>query len=322
MSYPKPFSFNRLHTYSLFERPSKVGVSDLGRPVRPGSTMKEFLAGLPLQLAAKDIREVAARWARAVKDRKSVMFAMGAHVIKVGLTPLLIDLMDRGLISGFALNGAGVIHDSELAMAGKTSEDVSAVLGSGAFGAARETGQFLNKAIGYACERDIGLGRAVGECLLEASFPYNEYSLLAQAAERKIPVTIHVAIGTDIIHIHPDADGAKMGRATFTDFQIFCSLVSGLQDGVYFNIGSAVILPEVFLKALTAVRNLGYTVDRLTTVNLDFIRQYRPLTNVVSRPTLNNGKGYSLTGHHEIMLPLLSAAVMEELNTNPSCGGK
>ncbi len=313
MSYPEPISFERLETYSLHDRPSKVGVEDLGKAMSPGLTVREFLDSLPSQLAAKDLKEVAARWAQAVKEGKKVIFSMGAHVIKVGLGPLLIDLMDRGLVSAFALNGAGIIHDSELAMAGKTSEDVAAVLGSGRFGAARETGEFLNRAIEYACEKGIGLGRAVGERLLEASFPFNKYSLLAQAAAREIPVTVHVAIGTDIIHIHPHANGAKTGQATYTDFRLFCSLVAGLQDGVYFNIGSAVLLPEVFLKALTAVRNLGYKVDRITTVNLDFIRQYRPLTNVVNRPTLEGGKGYNLTGHHEIMLPLLAAAVMEYL---------
>ncbi len=313
MSYPEPISFEGLKTYSLHDRPSKVGVKDLCRAMSPGLTVRGFLDSLPFQLAAKDLKEVAARWAKAVREGKKVIFAMGAHVIKVGLGPLLIDLMDRGLVSAFALNGAGIIHDSELAMAGKTSEDVASVLGSGRFGAAQETGEFLNGAIDYACKKGIGLGRAVGESLLKASFPFNRYSLLAQAAAREIPVTVHVAIGTDIIHIHPHADGARTGQATYTDFRLFCSLVAGLQDGVYFNIGSAVLLPEVFLKALTAVRNLGYKVDRITTVNLDFIRQYRPLTNVVNRPTLEGGKGYNLTGHHEIMLPLLAAAVMEYL---------
>ncbi len=314
MTYPKPFSFERLHTYSLYDRPSKVEVDDLCKPVKQGGSFSDFLASLPKILAASDLIKISKAWAKAVKNGNPVIFAMGAHVIKVGLTPLLIDLMDRGLVSAFALNGAGIIHDSELAMAGKTSEDVAAVLGSGKFGAAKETGEFLNDAIRYACSNDMGLGRAVGERLLQERFPYNSYSLLAQAAKRKIPVTVHVAIGTDIIHIHPQADGAKIGQATYRDFQIFCSLVAGLQGGVYFNIGSAVLLPEVFLKALTAVRNLGHKVDRFTTVNLDFIRQYRPLTNVVNRPTLEGGAGFNITGHHEIMLPLIAAAVLEELN--------
>ncbi len=313
MSYPKPFSFEKLNTYSLYDRPSKVGVDDLCRPVSPGMSLRDFFDALPKQLAAGDLLEIAKSWAKAVRQGKKVIFAMGAHVIKVGLTPLLIRLMDQGLVSAFALNGAGIIHDSELAMAGKTSEDVASVLGSGRFGAAKETGEFLNKAIDYACSQEMGLGRAVGERLLASSFPFNDYSLLACAAKKEVPVTVHVAIGTDIIHIHPLASGEKIGEASYRDFQIFCSLVADLQDGVYFNIGSAVLLPEVFLKALTAVRNIGHVVDRFTTVNLDFIRQYRPLTNVVSRPTLEGGKGYNLTGHHELMLPLLAAAVMEEL---------
>ena len=314
MSYPKPFSFEGLNTYSLYDRPSKVSVEDLCKPIKQGLSFRQFLESLPLQLAAKDLIDVASYWADAYKKGKKIIFAMGAHVIKVGLTPLLIDLMDKGFISSFALNGAGIIHDSELAMAGKTSEDVAAVLGSGQFGAAKETGQFLNSAIDFASKNGIGLGEAVGIKLLEEDFPYNNYSLLAQAAKRQIPVTVHVAIGTDIIHIHPMADGAKIGNATYTDFQIFTSIVSDLQEGLYFNIGSAVLLPEVFLKALTAVRNMGYNVTRFVTVNMDFIRHYRPLTNVVQRPTLEGGKGFNFTGHHEIMLPLLIGALIEQLD--------
>ena len=313
MSYPQPFSFKGLNTYSLYDRPSKVSVDGFARPVEPGMSMKDFFSALPSQLAAKDLREISRAWAEAVRSKKSIVFAMGAHVIKVGLNPLLIDLMKRGVISAFAINGAGIIHDSEIAMAGKTSEDVGAALGSGAFGAARETGEFLNAAIREASQTGQGLGRTVGRKLLESNFPYNDMSLLASAAKQDIPVTVHVAVGTDIIHIHPAADGFDIGRASFYDFRLFCSLVAGLQDGVYFNVGSAVLLPEVFLKALTAARNMGFEVTRFVTVNLDFIRQYRPLTNVVNRPTLEGGKGYSITGHHEIMVPLFASAVLEEL---------
>ena len=313
MSYPQPFSFKGLNTYSLYDRPSKVSIDDFAGPVTPGMSMKDFFSALGSQLAAEDLREISRAWSEAVRSQKRVVFAMGAHVIKVGLNPLLIDLMKRGLISAFAMNGAGIIHDSEIAMAGKTSEEVAAVLGSGAFGAARETGEFLNSAIREASESGEGLGRTVGRKLLDADFPYNNMSLLASAAKMDIPVTVHVAVGTDIIHIHPAADGCHIGRASFYDFRLFCSLVAGLQDGVYFNVGSAVLLPEVFLKALTAARNLGFEVTSFVTVNLDFIRQYRPLTNVVNRPTLEGGKGYSITGHHEIMIPLLACGVMEEL---------
>ncbi len=313
MVYPDPFSFKGLNTYSLYDRPSKVSVTDFASPLGPGLSMADFLSRLPSQLAARDMKEIVRAWASAVRSNRTVIFAMGAHVIKVGLNPLLIDLMERGVISALAMNGAGIIHDSEIAMAGKTSEDVSAVLGSGAFGAARETGEFLNLAIRSAAENNQGLGRTVGQRLLEEDFSHNDKSLLASAARLEIPVTVHVAIGTDIIHVHPAADGASIGKASYHDFKVFCSLVAGLQDGIYLNVGSAVLLPEVFLKALTAVRNLGHDVTRITTVNLDFIRHYRPLTNVVNRPTLEGGKGYSITGHHEIMIPLLASAVLEEL---------
>ena len=321
MSYPEPVSFKRLRTYSLYDRKSKVSIDAFAGLIKPGMSMSEFFGALPLQLAARDLREIAAAWARAVSSGRKVMFAMGAHVIKVGLNPILIDLMERGMISSLSLNGAGIIHDSEIAMAGMTSEDVTSVLGSGQFGAARETGEFLNSAIESAARNNRGLGQTVGQMLLEHGFPYNNVSLLASAARLDIPVTVHVAVGTDIIHIHPSACGSSMGKASFHDFRLFCALVAELQDGVYFNIGSAVLLPEVFLKALTAVRNLGHEVFRFTTVNLDFIRHYRPLTNVVQRPTLEGGKGFSITGHHEIMIPLLASAAMEELNAGSETGG-
>ncbi len=318
MSYPEPFSFKELKTYSLYDRESKVSVDDFAAPLQAGLSVREFLKSLPGQLAASDLLEIAGITATAVQENRMVMVAMGAHVIKVGLNPLLIGLMEQGIIKAIALNGAGIIHDAEIAMAGKTSEDVAAVLGEGRFGAARETGEFLNGCIATAANEGLGLGQAVGRGLLDAGFPYNQMSLLASAARLHIPVTVHVAMGTDIIHIHPDARGQDIGRATYMDFQIYCSLVKELEKGVYFNVGSAVLLPEVFLKALTAVRNIGYQVKHFTTVNLDFIRQYRPLTNVVSRPTLEGGKGFSITGHHELMLPLLFSAVLEELDTSLS----
>ena len=313
MSYPEPIDLSGLSTYSLFERPSKVSVSDFAKPVSAGMSMRDFLKALPAQLAASDIIALSEAVAEAVKNRRKVMVTMGAHVIKVGLNPILIDLMKRGIISSLSLNGACIIHDTETAMAGKTSEDVGAVLGDGSFGAARETGEFLNRAIREAQETNQGLGKTVGKRLLESEFPYNSLSLLAQAARFDVPVTVHVAVGTDIIHIHPSVSGEATGAASHTDFRIFASLVKELQDGVLLNIGSAVIMPEVFLKALTLVRNLGYEVNRFTTANFDFIRQYRPLTNVVNRPTSGGGRGYNITGHHELMIPLLAAAVLEAL---------
>jgi hypothetical protein len=241
---------------------------------------------------------------------------MGAHVIKVGLGPVLLDLMERGIISGIAMNGAGIIHDLEVAMVGATSEDVDKELHQGLFGMARETGEFLNKAIREGARKGNGLGYSVGKSMLDEGFPYNNYSILAGAARMGIPVTVHVAIGTDIIHVHPTVDGASIGKASHLDFRIFASLVSQLEGGVYINLGSAVILPEVFLKAFTLVKNLGFTLRHFTTVDMDFMRQYRPLTNVVKRPTSEGGEGFSLTGHHEIMIPLLAAALIQNLEGN------
>ncbi len=308
-----PLAFDRLHTYSVHDRHSKVSVDDFARPLRPGMRVRDLLASLPAQLAGVDFPELVVHVATSVRNRRPVLLGMGAHVIKVGLNPVLIDLMERGIISAIALNGAGIIHDTEIAMVGRTSEEVADVLGQGAFGAARETGEVLNDAIRRGAADGIGLGEAVGNALLEHNFPHNDQSLLARARELGIPVTVHVAIGTDIIHIHPGADGAAIGSTSHHDFRLFCRLVSGLEGGVYLNVGSAVLLPEVFLKALTVVRNLGHQVRHLTTANFDFIRHYRPTTNVVHRPTLEGGRGYNFTGHHELMIPLLAAAVVDEL---------
>jgi hypothetical protein len=239
---------------------------------------------------------------------------MGAHVIKVGLSPIIVDLLNRRIITGVAMNGAGIIHDAEVAMIGKTSEDVAANFGTGRFGMAEETGRLLNAAISKGATQGVGMGRAVGAMLVQEDFPYNRYSLLATAFELDIPVTVHVGVGTDIIHFHPNVDGAAIGETSHLDFRIFARLVSVLEDGCFINLGSAVILPEVFLKALTLVRNLGYEVRNFTTINMDFIRHYRSVTNVVQRPTSDGGSGYNLVGHHEIMFPLLAAAVIEGLN--------
>ena len=241
---------------------------------------------------------------------------MGGHAIKVGLSPVILDLMERGIITGLAMNGAGIVHDLEVAMVGATSEDVASALPQGKFGMARETGEFLNGAITEGAKAGIGLGASVGKHILQASLPYARYSLLAAGARLHIPVTVHVAIGTDIIHIHPAVDGSAIGETSHRDFRIFATLVSRLEGGVYINLGSAVVLPEVFLKALTLVRNLEFEVKRFTTVDMDFIRHYRPMNNVVKRPTLEGGQGFSLIGHHEIMFPLLAAALIENLDSN------
>jgi hypothetical protein len=308
-----PFDLRCLQTYSLHDRHSKVRVEDFAQAPQPGMKVKDLLACLPKQLAGKDFPDLIERIALAVHSKRPVLVGLGAHVIKVGLNPILIDLMQRGVISALALNGAGIIHDAELAMVGRTSEEVGDVLGAGAFGAARETGEVLNEAINRGAECQLGLGEAVGKHLLQQSFPYNDHSLLAQARRMNLPVTVHVAIGTDIIHIHPGAKGAAIGQCSYHDFRVFCTLVSQLEGGVYLNLGSAVILPEVFLKALTVVRNQGYEVRNFTTANFDFIRHYRPSTNVVHRPTLEGGKGFHFTGHHELMIPLLAAALVDRL---------
>jgi hypothetical protein len=238
---------------------------------------------------------------------------MGAHPIKVGLSPLIIDFMERGIVSAVAMNGAGIIHDFELAFMGETSEDVASSLKDGSFGMAEETGAFLNRAITKGYDQRQGIGAAVGEAILKARLPHHRLSILAAGARLGIPVTVHVGIGTDIIHMHPEVDGKALGEGSLLDFRTLTSVVATLGDGVFLNLGSAVILPEVFLKALSLARNLGSRVRNLTTVNLDFLPHYRPLTNVVTRPTLESGKGYHLTGHMEIMVPLLFASVLEEL---------
>ena len=312
----EPLSFEGLKTTSLQDRPSKVSLADFGKPWKPGSTFSDFIDKLPNILAAQQFREAAAAVAEAKRKGRSILLGMGAHPIKVGLNPVLIDCLERGLLDGLALNGAGVIHDVEVALAGKTSEDVAAHLGHGRFGTARETAELIHGAVASAHETGgIGLGRAVGERLLSDGAPYAHMSLLAAAARLSIPVTVHVAIGTDIIHMHHAMDGGATGALSHYDFRLFCRLVTNLEAGVYINLGSAVILPEVFLKAVSVAHNLGFSLKGITTINMDFQRHYRTRVNVVERPTAGVGKGISLTGHHEIMFPLLIASVLECLDT-------
>lgn len=304
---------DEVKSYPLEKRPSKVKVDDFGDAWQPGGSMNRWLESLPKILAGNDFIAIVDRFVRAAASNKTIILAMGAHAIKVGLNPIILDLLNRRILSSIAMNGAGIIHDAEVAMVGCTSEDVAEQIGTGKFGMAEETGKLLNAAISEGAKQGLGIGRSVGAMLIRENFPYNRYSLLARAFELDIPVTVHVAIGTDIIHFHPNVDGASIGKASHLDFRIFARLVSTLEEGVFINLGSAVILPEVFLKALTLVRNLGYQARDFTTVNMDFIRHYRPMTNVVHRPTLDGGKGYNLVGHHEIMFPLLAAAVIEGL---------
>ncbi|HEY6012183.1 MAG TPA: hypothetical protein VIX18_12025 [Nitrospirota bacterium] len=307
----KKIDLSRIKSYSLKGRPSKVRINDFSRPHTKGGSFADFFSSLPNILSASHFKDVAAAIVQARKDKRPVMLGMGAHSIKVGLSPVIIDLMERGIITSLSLNGAGIIHDFELAFVGQTSEDVDKEILSGAFGMAEETGSMLNKAISSA-RPDEGIGAAVGRMIQTGDFPYKDKSLLAAGHRLGVPVTVHVAIGTDIIHMHPSFDGAATGKAAHHDFQTFCSLVSELEGGVYINLGSAVLLPEIFLKAVTLCRNLGYTLQHFTTVNMDFVQHYRPNTNVVRRPTQGGGRGFALTGHHEIMFPLLAAAIIEQ----------
>jgi hypothetical protein len=300
-----------LKTYSLKNRKSKVSLKDFAQAWSPGNSFQAFLETLPNILGARDFRSVVMAVQAARQGGRILHWSMGAHVIKVGLNPILIALMKQGFISALSLNGAGIIHDTELAMVGRTSEDVDRELGGGTFGMSRETANFLNRSIRKGAEKGLGLGEAVGEALLASKFPFLSQSLLAMARQLDLPVTVHVAIGTDIIHLHPSMDARATGQTSHKDFRTFCSVVRSLEKGVFLNIGSAVILPEVFLKAITLVRNLGYPLNQFTTVNMDFIRQYRPSTNVVHRPTREGGKGYYLIGPHEMMVPLLAAALLE-----------
>lgn len=309
----KPLDFAKVRTYPVTKRFSKVEASLLGKKIKKGSTLRAFIRGLPDILAAQNLKAIARKIADCQRKNRTVLLGMGAHPIKVGLSPLIIDFMERGVIHAIALNGAGVIHDFELAYMGETSEDVAATLKDGSFGMGEETGAFINQAIIDGAQKKIGVGAAVGAAIVKNRLPHRKLSILATAARLGIPVTSHIAIGTDIIHMHPKADGRALGDCSLRDFRTLTSVVATLRHGVYLNFGSAVVLPEVFLKAVSLARNLGNPVDNLTTVNLDFLQHYRPLTNVVNRPTMGSGKGYQLTGHMEIMVPLLFAAVLEEL---------
>lgn len=313
MAEPIQIDLAKIKTHDLRRRTSKVDAAQSARPWRPGGRLSQFLAGLPDVLAARDFGAVVAALSQASRQGRSVILGLGAHPIKLGLSPLIIDLIRRGLLAGLALNGAGIIHDCELALIGRTSEEVAEEIKTGRFGMARQTGQEINRAINRGVAEGLGLGAAVGKWLSQTRPEHLEMSLLAAAYENSVPATVHVALGTDIIHLHPDVDPAATGLGSHRDFLTLAGLVAGLEGGVYLNLGSAVILPEVFLKAVTLARNLGHRVAEITTVDLDFIRHYRPLTNVVQRPTSLGGRGYALTGHHEIMFPLLAAGWLESL---------
>jgi hypothetical protein len=313
MIFPyEEFDLSGVRTYPLAARKSKANTVDFAQPVQAGATVASFVDALPNVLAAADLKAIVAAIVAAKRNGGGVLWGIGAHVIKTGLAPVLIDLMERGFVSGVATNGATVIHDFEVALAGSTSEDVDQTLGPGQFGMAEETGRLLNQAITDGVDGGMGLGEAVVSYLHGAAPPFARASLLCAAGRLGIPITVHVAVGTDVVHMHPAASGRAIGEGSLKDFRYLAGNVARLDHGVYLNCGSAVILPEVFLKAVALARNGGVDLPGLTTVNLDFARMYRPQTNVVVRPTAGTtGHGYSLIGHHEIMIPLLAACVIE-----------
>ncbi len=306
------FDLAEISTYPLKARKSKARVEDFARPVASGGSIGAFVDSLPGILAAADFKAIVGAIAGAKRAAAGVVWGLGAHVIKTGLGPVLIDLMQRGFVSALATNGATIIHDFEIALVGATSEDVDEALGPGRFGMADETGRLLNGAINDGVREGLGIGQAVTRFLAAKQPQFVKHSVLAAAARLNIPVTVHVAIGTDIIHMHPAASGAALGEGSLRDFRYFVSNVARLERGVYLNCGSAVVLPEVFLKAVALARNRGFALAELTTVNLDFVRGYRTQTNVVARPTAGTGRGYSLVGHHELLIPLLAAVLVEQ----------
>jgi len=314
MPFPyEEFDLSGVRTYPLASRNSKARAEDFAKPVERGATFATWFDSLPAILGAKDARLVVQAIVDARRRQAGVIWGIGAHVIKTGVSPVLIDLMRRGYVSALAMNGAGIIHDFEIALSGATSEDVDEALGLGRFGMADETGRVLNEIIGRAAAQAQGLGQAVGAYLSETNPSHADRSLVVAAHRLGVPVTVHVAMGTDIIHMHPDASGAAIGDTSLRDFRYFTSSVARLTGGVYLNCGSAVVLPEVFLKAVALARNHGISLEGLTTVNIDFLRMYRPQTNVVSRPVAGTGGvGITLVGHHEILIPLIAAAILDK----------
>jgi deoxyhypusine synthase len=310
---PVALDVRNVRRYHIASRESLVGAAAVGRPLRRGLSLSKFLEGLPDILAVRELRAATHAIATARRAGRGVILGMGAHPIKVGLSPLIVDLMERGVITAVALNGACIVHDFELAYAGATSEDVGPGLRDGSFGMAEETGRFLNTAIREAAANGEGLGAGLGSALSIGRLRNRRISILAAGARLDVPVTVHVALGTDIIHMHPEADGAAIGATTMRDFHRLASVVATLDRGVFVNLGSAVVIPEVFVKALNLARNLGNKVGALTTIDMDFNRHYRPMMNILRRPTEGDGRAIQFTGHHELMFPLLFGAVLEEL---------
>ena len=303
----------KLKTYSLKKRKSKVNLSEFAGVCHKAGSFQEFYQSLPKILAAENLHKITTAVVKSAKSRKQVIFMAGAHIIKCGLSPLVIDLIRRGVIKCVVLNGAGIIHDFEIAYAGFTSEDVAEAIKNGSFGMARETAEFINGAIKEGNKKGFGIGKSIAEAIKQKNLPHKDLSIIYNCLKYKVPVCVMVAIGTDIVHQHPSCDGRATGEASLRDFHQLIEQVAKLEKGVLLNFGSAVILPEAFLKALTVARNLGHRVKDFTTANFDMIYHYRPAQNVVFRPTQETGKGYYIVGHHEIMLPLLTRAIIEKV---------
>jgi hypothetical protein len=321
--YPiKPLDFDGVSTYPLESRKSKVHLGMFGKPMDGSENLLAFVSKLPHILAGESLRQLIRALLYARSAEKPILWGIGGHVIKVGLGPVLNDLMQAGFVTGIAMNGSAAIHDFEVALQGTTSEEVEEQIGEGRFGMARETGEYMNAAVAAAAAAKLGAGEGLGRFIAQSQgsgidFQHRPSSILAEAYARKVPVTVHVAIGTDIIHAHPQASGSALGETTYRDFRLFCGLVQQLDGGgVYLNVGSAVVMPEVFLKAISVVRNIGTRLEEFTTVNLDFIQHYRPTQNVLKRPTQNSGQSIALTGHHEIMIPLIAAALKGSSTSN------
>ncbi|UCC38490.1 MAG: deoxyhypusine synthase family protein [Candidatus Aminicenantes bacterium] len=309
----RPLSPRGLKTHSLASRNSIVNIKDFAKTFSPGETFAPFINSLPNILAGRDFKEFISLMIKAKKKERAIIFALGAHVIKVGLNPVIIDLMKEGWVNALALNGAGIIHDFEIAFAGHTSEEVESQIKDGQFGMAKETGEILNEAINSGEKDKLGLGESVGRTIANSRFPHRDLSILGVAYDLNIPVTVHVAIGTDIIHFHPKVKGEVLGKISLRDFFLFCSLLEKIEGGgVFINLGSAVILPEVFLKAISFIRNKGRKIEGFSTAVFDFIHHYRPHQNVVKRPLKDKRKGFYFIGHHEIMIPLLAASLKSE----------
>ncbi len=305
--------FQKIKTLPIRRIPHKVKIADFAKPCPPGSSWGEFLASLPNILAAKDFRDLARRIVRTRREGHPLIVGIGGHVIKCGLSALLIDLMERGVITALAMNGSAAIHDFEIALIGETSEDVPSSLEDGIFGMAEETGRMLNEAIKMGVKRGWGTGEAIGRFIETKKLPHRSLSVLARGFALGLPLTVHIAIGTDTIHSHPAASGAALGESSLQDFRLLAGLVAACESGGYINIGSAVVLPEVFLKTVAIARNLGKKLEGLWTANFDMIRGYRPMENVIKRPPGRKGRGYAFLGQHEIMIPLLRRAVIEEM---------